>query len=344
MLSCAKGSFREAYGCEFLPGSAGSTWGERGTRPPAIESQLHAKLNAAAGAVSEPLNVREFVRAVEEYTARDLTFEEDRLKAFAGLITASTASLDPREDNHLILHGHPLQYFETLLTWYYEEEGRAIPISGPDIAPTWSWGSAGAKVHFFDDGQDHSRNDWFRYSLFEGFDILGWPANPSGIPLIVDLHLEPPNETITAARTAAEPPLSYGLQEDADIDSSDLRLPYLRLVTVIFTARFRSLHSGQQQLAAVTDVDHNEALSGWWSLNDPSLYAEVSHQDFAIVGGNTRMYIMLLFAGAAPGTYCREGLWRISLSGYGSGGAIETHNLLHIMEVGHPQWAMITIA
>jgi hypothetical protein len=47
IFSCAKGSFREAYGMQFQPGSAGSTWGDGGARPPAIESQLHAKFNTA---------------------------------------------------------------------------------------------------------------------------------------------------------------------------------------------------------------------------------------------------------------------------------------------------------
>lgn len=172
IFSCSKGMFRESTGPHYVPEPAGSTWGDSGATPSSVASRLQAKFNSATGdSHHHDLNVvslDDYVRAVEEHTARELTFEEDRVKVFAGFVVAGAGAggTPTASERALLRHGHPLAYFETLITWQrvlqYDGEGLREtqrvrrPTLGRQFAPSWSWAAAGTKVRFLHRGGKES--------------------------------------------------------------------------------------------------------------------------------------------------------------------------------------------
>lgn len=352
IFSCSKGTYRESSGAAFSVGSAGSIWGDGGTTPPTISGLLHAKFNGTNGAAEAVLTAREFVQAVEEYTCRDLTFEEDRIKAFAGLVVAPSRSLNPVSEEPLLLHGHPLQYFETALTWHPQEGWPArTSASGRPVAPSWGWASAGTKVDFFDDGEEHTRSCWFKYSMVDGKDILGIPVEED-IPIVSDLGLKGFAQTVQEAAEARIAPPSYEQNQTGYVAEVGSRLPFLHLVTVIFEATLEPINEGQHCLSA-NGNDDDTTIVGRWSIRDvspwraglpglPQLGSCTDH--FAIVGGNTRMYIMLLAPHVQPGIFVRRGLYRLPVGPFGTSASQATRSMFTIMEAGHPRWACVRIA
>ncbi|KAK8028475.1 heterokaryon incompatibility protein-domain-containing protein [Apiospora marii] len=222
IFSCTQGVYRESSDCAFASKPAGSTWEDSGASPPIIAAELYAKLHSSlpAGLTYNLITAREFVRATEEYTGRRLTFETDRVAAFAGLIAAATSPADNVPERAFLKHGHPLRFFETALTWQYEHDvwqhhqeslpsdqeslmsdQESLPsdqdstqpdqeschieqkpyeenawVANADV-PSWSWASAGAKVHFLDNGDEDDRCDLFRFQLLDRFDVLGLPRD-----------------------------------------------------------------------------------------------------------------------------------------------------------------------
>ncbi|KAF3012572.1 hypothetical protein E8E14_003553 [Neopestalotiopsis sp. 37M] len=178
-FSCNKGTYRESTVNKFVPEPAGSTWADFGATPPLITAELNAVMQQRRSRSSSKLfSTRQFVRAVEEYTSRDLTIEEDRVEAFAGLVTAATHLGDKNLEESLLKHGHPFGFFETALTWHPETDTpKRNPAHGKPFVPSWSWASAGSKVRFLDSGEEENKSNWFQYGSIENQDILGLPSS-----------------------------------------------------------------------------------------------------------------------------------------------------------------------
>lgn len=172
IFTCSKGMYRESTGVKF----AGASPGDRGITPHTMDGYLHAKFNSEYFEGLPALDADELMLAVGEYTSRHLTFEEGRLKAFAGVIAVAGKSAIAREDNSLLLHGHPLHYFETALTWQ-QKENWILRRPSRQFAPSWSWVSAGTKVYFLDNGEDSTRSRLFQYMRSNRLDIFGTPID-----------------------------------------------------------------------------------------------------------------------------------------------------------------------
>ncbi|KAK4932148.1 hypothetical protein LTR49_001445 [Elasticomyces elasticus] len=369
-FSCERGMFRESTGERFVEGSAGSTW-DSGGAPPSIASLLHAKLHSSSGAPARTIDARDFILAVEHYTSRDLTFEEDRINAFAGIVTSTSISNDPMDDIALLSHGHPLAFFETTLTWHRDDDSVDLRRAshGREFAPSWSWASAGARVHFLDDGRDHSRNNWFFYESLRGSDILGIPAK-DGLASVPELDLRYPQDIVQNRpwESSADVILpGYNENPDPSPGTAPRAMPRLHLLTVVFTANLRLRHPGQLSMTSIHNTGAawssggGQEFLGAWSLsfrlptqpnklftNPAALLHEnagmrlsspqdPTPQSFAIVGGNNNMYIMLLAPHAEPGVFSRLGLLRVSLLTF-------PRVLRSIFRRGDHEWKYIQLA
>ncbi|KAK8127946.1 heterokaryon incompatibility protein [Apiospora sp. TS-2023a] len=381
IFSCSQGVYRESRGCAFASKPAGSTWAESGSSPPIIAAELYAKLHSSppAGLTYNLITAREFVRATEEYTGRRLTFEKDRVAAFAGLIAAATSPADSVPERALLKHGHPIRFFETALTWQYEHEiwhhdqesssirprFHAIKtrimsyrkktgkkntwIANADV-PSWSWASAGTKVHFLDNGDEDARCDLFRFQLLNGSDILGLPTRPF---IAKRLGLGFPDNIIQRqpwlrdafsrdlpAYSASPHIQSVPAQPSTDGDSENL--PSLHLVTIVFDAFIQATTDGQHNIWALGR--HMEfSVSGRWSVSPSNTYLNqrsgpAQTMRFAVIGGNwhVKIYIMILEPQATGSNiFSRAGL--IRFSEYGS------QPLFDVMSRGSPRWDHICI-
>ncbi|KAK5724400.1 hypothetical protein LTR15_004445 [Elasticomyces elasticus] len=369
-FSCERGMFRESTGEKFIEGSAGSTW-DSGGAPPSIASLLHAKLHSPSGVSARTIDARDFVLAVEHYTSRDLTFEEDRINAFAGIVTSTSISSDPMDDVSLLSHGHPLAFFETTLTWHRDDDSVNLRRAshGREFAPSWSWASAGAKAHFLDDGRDHSRNNWFFYESLKGSDILGIPAK-DGLASVPELGLRYPQDIVQDRpwQSSADVVLpGYNETPDSALGTAPRAMPRLHLLTVVFKANLRLRREGQLSMTSIDDTGADwssgggQEFLGAWSLsfrlpNHPDKIftnpAALLHENanmgvsnpqdptphsFAIVGGNNNMYIMLLAPHAEPGVFSRLGLLRVSLLTF-------PRVLRTIFRRGDHEWTYIQLA
>lgn len=242
IFTCSKGMYREAHGQDFRAGNAGSFWADGGRTPPTIEGLLHAKLNQDHVTEVPCLNVKEFTRAINYYTARDLTFEEDRVAAFAGLLTNTLEEADPLQEQALIVHGNPLQYLETALTWQQEPGAilrpsiRSAPFASPwTFAPSWSWASAGSQVYFLDDG----KNRLFEFSALNDTDIFGMPKEYL-LPGFLRAAAGPlPGKWRGAVKLP--PKCLLDIREPGD-------LPQLNLVTIVFGAMLEPNEDGSYTL------------------------------------------------------------------------------------------------
>lgn len=378
-FSCAKGTFRESTGRSFSTDIAGSTWGDRGRTPPTIAGELHAKFHSSAVDADRRITLRQFVRAVEEYTSRGLSFEEDRIKAFAGLVAVADSAQSTVANEPLLLHGHPLRFFETLLTWHNEEDQTyRQPSNGRKVSPSWSWASAGTRVFFLDNGEEHTRSHWFRYSVLAGLDVLGLPASES-IPFVSNLGLTSPQSILDTkpwlADTVQLPPGYQGHSDNNELPAHGKaqRLPTLHLVTVVFQALLAPLSEGQHCMRPVdSDSSTRTRITGRWSLkpsppgyNDITKHAkklsaikakesdleegfsqtsieleEATCYSFALVAGYNHMYIMFLKAeGASHKPRSFSRAGLLRLSLYGSTAAA----IMPIMSKGGAAWEYIRL-
>ena len=341
IFSCAIGTYRETHGLRLQEGSAGSTWGDHGSSVPTIEGLLHAKLNSVGSESRDIISRKEFVKAVEEYSGRELTFEQDRIRAFAGLVTAPLPTQDPLEETSALLHGHPLAYFETALTWHQEDDSVGLHTTPSNvIAPSWSWASAGGKVYFHDEGEEHLKCCWFKFSLFEGFDVLGIPVEVD-ISLVSELHLNSREAVIHSVLSGRDGLPAYEtLSEQMITPGAAHRLPRLHLVTVTFRAMLKSAEEGQHYLTPLKKAGQrplNAQHLGSWNIQNPKFSSESTEHTFAIVGGNTRIYIMLIGESGMTGAYKRIGLLKVALGPFG------TPSISTIMSNGNAKWEHIVI-
>ncbi|KAI1757721.1 heterokaryon incompatibility protein-domain-containing protein [Xylaria castorea] len=256
-FSCGAHKFRESLGRRAAPMTRNVV--DRGTLGEIVMSEteaLHKSLQSKPDNMFEVLKAEEFINALEEYTNRSLTVEEDRVPAFAGVVMVAVTN--PMDEIGLLKHGHPLRFFEILLTWQYKygffEPRRGVPdrinakpvIPDKPFAPSWSWASSPVQVGF------HSvRNylllqwdlPWFQYTLLHNHDILALPTKHNAIPSSFSVGLELPAELITSQPwmkcVSDDLPLDHKARSSTDLHVyNSLSLPILHIVTLVFDARF----------------------------------------------------------------------------------------------------------
>ncbi|KAI0458569.1 heterokaryon incompatibility protein-domain-containing protein [Xylaria acuta] len=336
IFSCSKGTCREATGTEFDPKPAGTTWGDSGVTMPIIASELWANFQNESTEAGNMMNARQFVRAVEEYTSRNLTVEADRVAAFAGLIAAATGPDDEIPERALLQHGHPLRFFETALTWQHEEGFQGRHARGECFVPSWSWASAGTKVHFLDGGKEGSQSNWFRFGIVNGFDVLGLPTHDF---LSSKLGLNFPTELLNRRpwlkHTPSNAPPSYESTPSVQVTSSKPgNLPQLHLVTVLFDGNFFYAQEGRHCLSAV-GANPEARIVGTWSVGPAEADLISTRRLFAVVAGCWSFYIMALQETSEQGVFMRLGLRRVSEH--------DGVSLFTIMKLGSPRWDYIRL-
>ncbi|VUC36390.1 unnamed protein product [Clonostachys rosea] len=332
LFSCCKGTFRESSRLRFSFGAAGSVWGDNGATPPIVAAEINAKIYSSLPNSSHSLSARDFVRAVEEYTSRSLTVEEDRVIAFAGLITLSAGDKFP--ERALLKHGHPPDFFETALTWQHDEDfEKRQPRNGKPFAPSWSWASAGTKVHFLDNGGENGRSSFFDFSCPEGYDVLALPTKSFYVPKRLALTgLQDILQSQPWTRNCGAPLSSHGAANPF------LQLPTLHLVTVAFCGNLIRERKDVHSLVSLVDSDRQNApLQGRWSVDTASRTSIglPVKKLFAIVAGNLNIFVMALHPTSEENTYTRNGLFPVSVSSH--------RTLFAIMRGGNPRWQCISI-
>ncbi|KAK4225289.1 heterokaryon incompatibility protein-domain-containing protein [Podospora fimiseda] len=94
-------------------------------------------------------DIGQFERLLQEYSSRDLTFQEDVYNAFAGVSRHLMRRLDTD-----ICHGLPNIYFDWFLLWrpLSLQSRRLSNVSGCPVGPSWSWSgwTAGSWPHMWD--------------------------------------------------------------------------------------------------------------------------------------------------------------------------------------------------
>ncbi|KAI0200439.1 heterokaryon incompatibility protein-domain-containing protein [Astrocystis sublimbata] len=194
--------------------------------------------------VSQAMQIRPLLRALQEYGERSLTFEADRVAAFSGVILAAMADpLDEISEQSLLRHGQPLHLFEALLLWdnwaYIPSERRpARPFESG--FPSWSWASSPGP--FFYDGSpepvaktlDHA---WFRYTLLHNHDILALPNNNNLFPFLPIGGQDLPSGLIDSELSENLPLYCKALTPTDTPMCKPPSMPSLHMVTVVFNAR-----------------------------------------------------------------------------------------------------------
>ncbi|KAH7018041.1 uncharacterized protein B0I36DRAFT_335210 [Microdochium trichocladiopsis] len=247
-----------------------------------MAARLQAQFNGGGDGRETVVTLPDFVRSVEEYTARELSVEEDRVAAFAGLVTATAASrAHEQSEQALLKHGHPLPYFETLLTWQhvlqYDSHGPRNhqmvrrPMFGEPFVPSWSWAAAGMKVQFLDRGSGRPSAAWFEFAPLGDIHVLGLPteamvrdlsrrfgvSSPDSIMALARLErMSEPTSTYPPTYMELDGPPAYRVEANAmppQLDPSlrgqaTSKLPQLHLVTVTFSAYLYFAESGSKRL------------------------------------------------------------------------------------------------
>lgn len=178
-----------------------------------LQSIFHKK----GAKVEKMLTASLFLEAVWEYSGRRLSVGSDRFAAFAGVILSAVKPEDTVSEEAFLKHGHPLCFFEPLLTW------TPWPISDPPPSdkmptPSWSWGYSGQAVHIpFTSARECC---WYDFGRFRrNNDIVGWPSEYNQMDNLIGLPLP----------DSLEPDLSWG----TDV----LPMTKLHLLTLVFDAR-----------------------------------------------------------------------------------------------------------
>ncbi|KAI1742478.1 heterokaryon incompatibility protein-domain-containing protein [Xylaria scruposa] len=277
-FSCGAYKFRESLGRRAAPMARNVV--NRGTLSEIVRSKteaLHRSLQSKPDNMLEVLKAEQFLAALEDYTDRSLTVEEDRVPAFAGVVMAAVTN--PMAEVGLLKHGHPLRFFEVLLTWQYKhgwfkprrgvaDRLNAKPII-PDkpFAPSWSWASSPVQVSF----RFHLDVPWFQYTLLENHDILALPTKSNVIPSPFLVGLELPTELITSQPWMEYISVSDSLPLHYEARSStgspiynSLALPILHIVTLVFDARFvgwrgaPNIYGNRKELFVMVPLDSTE--------------------------------------------------------------------------------------
>ncbi|KAI0402902.1 heterokaryon incompatibility protein-domain-containing protein [Xylaria palmicola] len=207
--------------------------------------------------MAQAIELNYFLSALKEYTGRQLKFERDRVAAFAGVVIAAAASaMDEASERELVKHGHPLRFFEVLLTWQYlneynsgEEFGKALQLLN-EFVPSWSWASSPEQIAF-----ETIRNrlildwdfPWFNYTVLQNHDILGLPTGYNSTSHMTGLAM--PAELITDAPWMKSLPVGSPLVPEAGPSTGSRvldppSLTNIHIVTLVFDARFVHWKSG----------------------------------------------------------------------------------------------------
>ncbi|KAK4892428.1 hypothetical protein LTR27_009084 [Elasticomyces elasticus] len=251
ILSCERGIWRESSGSLFTA-DAGTAQDTHST-PASIESLIHAKLHRKIDADVLLLDTRDFVRAVEQYTTRALSVEEDRIKAFAGVIMSTGVKRsDPPMSISVLQHGHPLVCFETALIWQHDRDNNEPHQTSfsDGFAPSWSWASAGTKVRFQNDVLIGKQNNWFAYESLDNGDIVGSPT--SDVWISGRFRLGPTSRLMP-------PTLPH-----PELQNTAPRLPRLRLLTVVFTAILEPTTADHFRMRSVSKSTMYASMLGHW--------------------------------------------------------------------------------
>ncbi|KAI1190605.1 heterokaryon incompatibility protein-domain-containing protein [Nemania serpens] len=337
-------------------------------------ADIHRSIQMYPAHVSEVLDMSAFTVAVKEYTTRDLTMEEDRVAAFAGVVLAAMPKrLDEASERALLTHGHPLRFFEILLTWRRLGLGETSSIPDKPFAPSWSWASSLGRTRFalvYDRLLMDQRNIWFQYSFLENHDILGLPTNNNLIADLIQVRLPdeliPDRPWVKYLSTDLLPPSDGARPPTSSPIYNSPLLPKLHLVTLVFDARFVPLEK-QHTLVSLGSTETEEEIRrrrgmiyhdfGDWCIH-PELRSRYSmegigsrpqpFETFAIITGRKYylpehdkvyhdLYIMLMESTGREDTYTRVGLDRICKV------QESPHYLVDVIKKGRPRWQYIRI-
>ncbi|KAI1133044.1 heterokaryon incompatibility protein-domain-containing protein [Nemania abortiva] len=244
---CGTHTFRESAGRRPVIVNKGRVYrGIFGERSRSNTAELHRGIQRNPAKMSEVLEVETFIGALEEYTARNLTVEEDRVAAFAGVVIAAlTNPMDEVSERALLRHGHPLRFFEILLTWqHFISERKTSTMLSKPFAPSWSWASSPMRANFH-----RVRNRlllerdvfWFQYSFLRNHDVLGLPTEYNLTSHMIGLRL--PDGLIMDQPWMKSvldnlPPSHEARPSTSSSINDSLPLPKLHIITVVFDARF----------------------------------------------------------------------------------------------------------
>ncbi len=375
LFTCGAYTFRESMGRNLMVVNEDEV--ERaiyGQGVPCHTSQLHTGLQGKPDNAAEVLNVNEFLRAVEEYTARNLTLQSDRVAAFAGVIIAAMKSpMDEVSEQALLTHGHPLRFFEVLLTWEQGTfRGEPSPLPDKPFVPSWSWAASAKGVYYcgIRNRLLYDRNCWFQFNILPDNNILALPTNDNSIARLTGLPL--PDGLIADQPWANSPsdglPLGYEARSSTGSPAhGSLALPKLHMVTLVFDARF--VYWEWDKKHVLLPVGSTETTDGYewrdgceymgfhgWSIH-PELEPRYSPEEigsrpqpfetFAIITGRTYsrppnnrvwhdLYIMLLDPAGQHDTYTRAGFCRVD--------CVEGSHFAGVIKKGRPRWQYIRIA
>ncbi|KAI1282504.1 heterokaryon incompatibility protein-domain-containing protein [Xylaria sp. FL0933] len=202
--------------------------------------RLQAAFHRSAAKSESALNSLLFLNAVMEYSRRDLSVKEDRVAAFAGVILSAMSSMDQVSEQAFLKHGHPLPFFESLLTW-----GRGYWVFGtPDPSkklrvPSWSWAYTGDNVRVTIHGETRGCYDQyhhFDFTQLSNHDILGLPTQYHAATSLLEFPLS--DELIADRSWMESPPQERKSENEEEWPNSVAILPKLHLLTLIFDARF----------------------------------------------------------------------------------------------------------
>ncbi|KAI0526619.1 heterokaryon incompatibility protein-domain-containing protein [Xylaria bambusicola] len=210
-----------------------------------VARDLQVALHRKAATPDKMLNSWLFLSAMREYSGRKLSVGADRLAAFAGVILSAMEPMDQVSEAAFLKHGHPLPFFESLLTWTPGyDSGRLLNQLPVDNMPTpsWSWAHSGYRVNIDIHGETRGCYDqyyWFTYSQLPNYDVLGLPSPLNPIDTLLNMPL---SDELKTDRSWAEssPQDIEKTNHDENLVTMPVdvsRLPKLHLLTLVFDAR-----------------------------------------------------------------------------------------------------------
>ncbi|GAW22352.1 hypothetical protein ANO14919_118890 [Xylariales sp. No.14919] len=276
-FKCAEYTFRESRGHHPVIDNQGSVnrwmFNESGI---CNAARLQAILHGKEARTEDLLTAQTFLDAVMEYSARKLTIGEDRVDAFAGVILAAMSPMDQASEQAFLKHGHPLPFFESLLTWRC---GLSL-IGTPDPnlklpVPSWSWAHTGVEVYIpimGETGGCYDQYRWFQYSQVWNYDVLGLPTKYNAMDHLVQLSL--PDELVADQSWIPSLPQdsnsAHGGESTIIPTPTSLSPPKLHLLTIVFDARLARcdpLHPTKHILLAPESTETTaEVVKQYWDL------------------------------------------------------------------------------
>lgn len=115
------------------------------------QCQNNTEVVAQGFSFAVPANLWDYACHVEQYNRRALTFPEDALDAFGGILTTLSTIFTGG-----FICGLPRMYFDAALLWYNKsplERRRAVRDRSRAMPPTWAWAAWGGAIGF----RDHAK-------------------------------------------------------------------------------------------------------------------------------------------------------------------------------------------